>query len=518
MSRIYGLIGNRLPIHPQPYPDELLSHWFLRLAHKNNLKTQTLADYAFGRYSSFWARDQDKLASPRVIQRLSDLTGKPPDDIRALTLASYEGKVYASHNAFGHNRWILPLGIYHRTWRRFGLQYCPLCLFEDAEPYFRRHWRLALSTVCEKHGVLMHDRCYRCGAPVMYFRNDLGHRARHNFKTSACCHACGANLARAPAYDPPGPDGQTLAMLRSLRIALDMGWWWAGLETIHFGHLFFDVLHRLASLLAAGKGPKLLKEVERRIGADVFQGRQIPNRVSLEQRALIERHWLICMALWLLQDWPARFVDTCQSARMWQSWLLSGERFPYWFEAILDERLNQTRYIPNAEEAGNVARFLSRYGRALSMKSVGHLLGGRDIQATRAYAASQAGRWPQTVDDFDRLLVTLETRIRSMKAGGVGQLLAERDRVILLLMKASGWEAARVLQLRCADRVSVLSQVGRCWPGVQWPFLRYLQVIRPALVREERCEALFVGNGKDGISVDALAYRLKSLRAARCVE
>lgn len=54
----------------------------------------------------------------------------------------------------------------------------------------------------------------------------------------------------------------------------------------------------------------------------------------------------------------ARFVDTCQSARMWQSWLLSGERFPYWFEAILDERLNQTRYIPNAEEAGNVARFL----------------------------------------------------------------------------------------------------------------------------------------------------------------
>lgn len=100
-----------------------------------------------------------------------------------------------------------------------------------------------------------------------------------------------------------------------------------------------------------------------------------------------------------------------------------------------------------------------------------------------------------------------------LKAGGVGQLLAERDRVILLLMKASGWEAARVLQLRCADRVSVLGQVGRCWPGVQWPFLRYLQVIRPALVREERCEALFVGNGKDGISVDALAYRLKSLRA-----
>jgi len=69
MSRIYGLLGTRLPIHPQPYPDELLTHWFFRLAHANYLKAQTLADYLFGYYSTFWNRDQDKLASPEVIER-----------------------------------------------------------------------------------------------------------------------------------------------------------------------------------------------------------------------------------------------------------------------------------------------------------------------------------------------------------------------------------------------------------------------------------------------------------------
>lgn len=110
------MLGTRLPMHPQPHPNELFSHWFYRLAHANNLKAQTFADQAFGRYSSFWARDQDKLASPEIIGRISDLTGQLPEDIHALTLAAYEGKIYSSHNAYGQTRWILPLGIYHRTW------------------------------------------------------------------------------------------------------------------------------------------------------------------------------------------------------------------------------------------------------------------------------------------------------------------------------------------------------------------------------------------------------------------
>ena len=379
MSWIYGLTGTRLPIHPQPYPDELFSHWFFRLAHANYLKVQTFADYAFGRYSSFWARDQDKLASPEIIQRLAELTGQLPEDVHALTLAAYEGRVYISHNAYGHTRWILPLGIYHRTWRRFGLQFCPRCLFEDFEPYFRRRWRLALSTVCDKHGVMMQDRCYCCRAPVTYFRNDLGHRARHKFRSSACCHACGANLARAPVYAPSGPDGQTLAIYRSLSIALELGWWWAGSDTIHYGHLFFDVLHHLATFLASKKGWKLLQEVERRIGKTLPQSQSNPSVVILEQRSLEERHWLILMALWLLQDWPKRFLETCEAARMWQSWLLAGEHFPCWFERMVKEHLDRSNYIPNIEEANCVADYLRREGQSVSKNLLEKWLHGRSF-------------------------------------------------------------------------------------------------------------------------------------------
>lgn len=337
MSRIYGLLGTRLPIHPQPYPDELLTHWFFRLAHANYLKAQTLADYLFGYYSTFWNRDQDKLASPEVIERLSDLSGLAPDDLHAMTLASYEGRLYEHHNPYGHTRWILPLGIYHRTRRGFGMQYCPLCLAGDVEPYFRRKWRLAFSTVCEKHGVLMLDRCYQCGAPVAFFRNDIGHRARHEFGSSALCDGCGANLTRAPAYDPPGPDGQVLAIYRALDTALELGWWWSGKDAVPYGHLFFDVLHHLAACLASANGRKLLTEVERQIGQSL--GFPKFQRKVFELRAFHERHWLTLMALWLLQDWPNRFVETCTKARMWQSWLLAEGPFPWWFEQVVREQL-----------------------------------------------------------------------------------------------------------------------------------------------------------------------------------
>ena len=49
------------------------------------------------------------------------------------------------------------------------LQFCPQCLAEDEEPYFRREWRLATTIVCARHGSRLLDRCPACGqglAPI----------------------------------------------------------------------------------------------------------------------------------------------------------------------------------------------------------------------------------------------------------------------------------------------------------------------------------------------------------------
>lgn len=332
MLCVYGLSGKYLTFHPQPYQDELFSHWVLRLAHANGQRAQTFADHFFGRQSSFWARDQDKLAADSTAETLSGLTGKPKEDIKGLTLAAYEGVLFQHNNPYGYTRWILPLGRFHRTWRLHGMVYCPLCLFEDGErPYFRRKWRLALTMVCEKHGTLMLDRCHRCEAPVTFFRNDVGRKAKGRIGSSSECHVCGEDLARGPAYDPPAPDGKTLAAMRSLGLAIDLGWWFNDKDALHYGPQYFDGLHHLSMALCSTRQRCLFEEIERRIGKTPIHGTRFTRRI-FEMRSIKERYWLIMMALWLLQEWPDRFIETCNASGICRAFLRCGLEVPWWLE------------------------------------------------------------------------------------------------------------------------------------------------------------------------------------------
>ncbi len=185
MTLIYGLTGTKLPIHPQPYADEVLTHWFTRLAHSNGMKVQTLADRLFGYPSSFWARDQDKFADPKILESIARSTGKDVDDVLQMTLRPYGDYLYAKHNHLGNTKWILPLGIYHRI-HRHGMQYCPMCLRSDT-PYFRKFWRLSFYVECDIHQILMRDTCPECHSPVAFHRAELGHRHRRGYPSTVNC-------------------------------------------------------------------------------------------------------------------------------------------------------------------------------------------------------------------------------------------------------------------------------------------------------------------------------------------
>jgi hypothetical protein len=65
------------------------------------------------------------------------------------------------------------------------IQYCPACLAEDRTPYFRRRWRLVVSTCCPRHGVILADRCPVCGGTL------------NRGALRADC--CGRPLAEAPS-------------------------------------------------------------------------------------------------------------------------------------------------------------------------------------------------------------------------------------------------------------------------------------------------------------------------------
>ncbi|MBU3625521.1 TniQ family protein [Polynucleobacter sp. JS-Safj-400b-B2] len=193
-----GLTSPLWPIHFKPLPDELLSSWLVRLAHSHGLKVQTFCNLIFGNRLQVWNRDIDRLAPDWLIRGLSDRTGAAIDQVMDTTLQSYQGIVYHRHRASGTLSWIQSLRLHHRKFEGFGLQFCPECLAQDKEPYFRKSWRVAFNTVCTIHNCMLNDRCPYCGHGVAFHRNDM---RRNQYVTTVSlkeCHYCGIDLSKSP--------------------------------------------------------------------------------------------------------------------------------------------------------------------------------------------------------------------------------------------------------------------------------------------------------------------------------
>lgn len=306
MTRIFGLTGHRLPIHPQPLPDELLTHWMVRLAHANGMKVQTFADRLFGYPSSFWARDQDKMANLHVIEKLAEVTGKGTDDLMDLTLKPYGEYLYEKHNPNGNTRWILPLGVYHRT-RFHGMQFCPMCLRSE-KPYFRKYWRLSFYFECDHHQVLMMDSCPQCQAPAMFHRSELGHRYRKGYPPIVNCYRCGFDLSWAGPTRYEWADQQAMLLMQSLIFCHFREQ--AFMQNRHFesAQEFFDVLYilcgRIGSAQVAGE---LYEWVQQWIRPEGFI--PVSRKIKMfERRTVLERASILEAAAWLLCDWPERMV------------------------------------------------------------------------------------------------------------------------------------------------------------------------------------------------------------------
>lgn len=495
MTRIYGLTGRRLPAHPHPLPDELLTHWFMRLAHANGFKAQALADYAFGYPSSFWARDQDRQPSPGVVERLSELTGFDREEIESLTLIGPNGIHRPDVTVSGFVAWVLPLGIYHRTRRRFGTQFCPLCLFEDVEPYFRRRWRLALATMCDRHGVMLHDRCPACRSPVIWFRNELGHQQELTVGQSAKCWKCGFNLQRAPAFGPTAIDGQSIMALRSLVVFYDLGWWFVGDRNLPYAHLYFDVLRHLVAWLPDKRGRGLLA----RVAAFVGWPAEYPRAQSFETRPVEERHRLLAIAVWLLQEWPKRFVEVAKEVGLSQAYILRGVPLPFWFESEVRASLGAGSVAPSAEEVASAVEYLRRQGRPVSAWALEQLVGSKDAQEVVRHAVP--ARASLTDAEFWKVIAGIDAKMRRCQRGSRQRFLLWRDRTMFIVARLLGKKPYEVRAMTVEEGLEVTlagpsnGKKGRRIVSAVKSFLRFA---RPRLALCPPGSVLFPPSGHSG--------------------
>lgn len=333
-----------------------------------------------------WNRDIDKSASETMLEELSIRTGTPICRARATTLANYENTLYEKHNTLGPTSWILPVGIYHRTRKQFGLQYCPLCLAEDKEPYFRRKWRLAFVVSCERHHTLLHDRCPRCGAAINFHRDELGNHRKLVADSLTLCHICRFELRttnrRLTTYVTHTESKFTAMLLH----AMDVGYVRLSESITTHSLLYFLGLRQLLKIATMRdiRIERLRHAISEEFHVATYSPPPSGSRRDVQEMDIEARRRLLGIARCLLEDWPNRFINLSRKYKIWSSlWLrhidpparANTSPAPFWFWSIVHDYLYRAKYCPSDEEMMEAIRHLSLKGEAANRSKLARLLG-----------------------------------------------------------------------------------------------------------------------------------------------
>lgn len=176
-----------LPCRPQPYADECLSGYLLRLAAANGHDIckafifQLFPDWRYCSQVSIlrWEYPVDDWGI------IPQYTGLSPAELQKMTFLPWVAK-FRLPSIRTHLSRSSP-GCFLRGLVDPGLRICPLCLQE--QPYIRLMWRLAPVQACLRHSCYLQSRCHVCLQPL----TAIGWQHQHLH-----CAECAADLRELP--------------------------------------------------------------------------------------------------------------------------------------------------------------------------------------------------------------------------------------------------------------------------------------------------------------------------------
>lgn len=297
------LSGDLWPAHPHPYFGECLSSWMVRTSHHNGLKVQAFSDIVFGNDHQIWNRDIDRLAPYWLLNIVSRQTATTLHDVNKTILRRYLNRLFSTMPLYGVLRWVLPLVIHHRKHTAFGMQYCPLCLAEDKEPYYRLAWRLAIYTFCPIHHVMMRDRC-QCGASINFHRIELGKTNLINVDSLDKCWQCEEKLSDVPVNVIDTKPISIFNIWNRVLGVIDRGF-------INSGPINYDrliLLHQVCKIISSKRfNQHIQKYICVKSGLPFILIREC---TFFEQYSVSERHYILMLAWWLLGNTPRKLQES----------------------------------------------------------------------------------------------------------------------------------------------------------------------------------------------------------------
>jgi len=362
-----------LPLHPQPMVDEILSSWMVRLAFANRYPLHTFYNKLLGYKKNIWNQDVDRQPDIRLLELLAHNTGQSVSALQKLTLRYYDGLFQGHFPKIGDAPWFTSVGLYHRTRTRPGMQFCPQCLKDGPVPYYRKHWRLILHAICEKHQCVLVDRCPSCDESIAYHRHGVGRDKKlPEVGSLYFCSKCDFDLRLTPLISIPSFDDHSLNNLCLTLNQYEQGYWDCGPLTPPCSIPFFQGVRALMSIIIGRHGYQLRKVIYNTLGVEITNSKN----EGPERLPSIERANILLIIFWLLDDWPNRFIKLCQEAKFTRSRF--AERIsdlPFWLADIANIYFDNRIYLSNIEEVISAGKYLLKSNIEVNRTNLRNIMG-----------------------------------------------------------------------------------------------------------------------------------------------
>jgi hypothetical protein len=284
----------------------------------------------------------------------------------ATTLNEYQGRLFEPSLQEKRVRWLLPrYAVYRPRQECFGLQYCPLCLSEGDEPYFKRQWRLAFLAFCIKHKVALFDRCDNCGEAINFYLNASGDNDKAPL-TLTVCYKCKSDL-RDAATSSKIVKARECVIDFQKHLLESASHDWVELLPNEYVHslMYFEGLRHLAFPLVgrAELNKSVLAAAIKYFGLEVDTS-NLRRATSFESCDVQMRGTAIMVLQKILQDWPRNFIDFQRSHRIRNiAWIRPALYVPFWLRNVFEFHLMKWRYEPTEQEFYSARNFILKTGR-----------------------------------------------------------------------------------------------------------------------------------------------------------
>lgn len=374
---------NLFLMRPKPIDGESLSSWRQRSAWRNGYTLFPVHSLRLRRV------DPDVGLHETELTWLANTHNLEVQSLRPMTLVGKLGLI--NHDVGPHSQpeWWLR-GRVAGAKKKTGPMYCPVCLLEDKEPFFRLHWRFGFLASCSAHGTELLDHCPFCSEPVWPGGAGIPSKLSPRFTSFRNCWACGCDLSSIHS----GTVNADLerALLRGLQLGV-----------VKVGAFDFPVIEVLQAIrgicqlfLRNRTRALILKSDSNYKQVFDFLSPGSEDNRTVEFMGVIDRRHLLPISWEILSDWPQSFRKFCADCGLLK-WHFDGASHfnPNWMNIEIEDRLSkQNRAITKESLIQTFTELRNSLGRTPPKRELQRALswrGSKNIDAlyARRVAANQ---------------------------------------------------------------------------------------------------------------------------------